>query len=130
DERVEAHRAPAHLYPAVVAGLRRGGVAFADEVIPPRPLLAPWCRVELRPYQEAALAAWQLAGRRGIVVLPTGSGKTRLALAALSRLGATALCLAPTRALVEQWAAELRRVYAGPIGYLADGRRELGAITV
>lgn len=36
--------------------------------------------MEVRPYQEAALCAWELAGRRGVVVLPTGIGKTRVAL--------------------------------------------------
>src|SRR5689334_21287974 len=36
-----------------------------------------------RPYQEDALAAWVAAGGRGVVVLPTGAGKTVLALMAI-----------------------------------------------
>jgi type I site-specific restriction endonuclease len=31
----------------------------------------------LRPYQQQAIAAWSAFGRRGVVVLPTGAGKTR-----------------------------------------------------
>ena len=36
-----------------------------------------------RPYQSDALAAWLAADSRGVVVLPTGAGKTILALMAI-----------------------------------------------
>src|SRR5215218_3607832 len=46
------------------------------------PQLEPAPRLTLDPrvYQEDALAAWEGAGGRGVVVLPTGAGKTVLAL--------------------------------------------------
>src|SRR4051812_8019401 len=87
-------------------------------------------QVALRSYQEAALNGWELAGRRGVVVLPTGSGKTLLALAAMARTGATTLCLVPTCALLDQWREELGRAHAGPIGCFGDGKHDLQAITV
>jgi superfamily II DNA or RNA helicase len=62
--------------------------------------------------------------------LPTGSGKTQVALAALAASGVRTLCLVPTRVLLEQWASVLRTAYRGPIGYLGDGRRDLEAVTV
>jgi predicted nuclease of restriction endonuclease-like RecB superfamily len=38
---------------------------------------------DLRDYQEASLQLWQASGHRGIVVLPTGSGKTHVAIGAI-----------------------------------------------
>jgi|SRR5882672_2108796 len=89
-----------------------------------------WSAVALRPYQEAALCAWELSGRRGLVVLPTGSGKTRVALAAMARTGLSALCLVPTRVLLEQWLREIRAVYADKVGCFGDGHRDLSPVTV
>ncbi len=94
------------------------------------PQPASWNELPLRPYQRAALLSWELSARRGTIVLPTGSGKTQVAIAALACAGVRALCLVPTRALLEQWAFALRAAYRGPVGCLGDGRRDLQAITV
>ena len=130
DPRVQAHRAPAHRYQVLKTDLGRRGVPFSDEVRAPAPPLGVWSALELRPYQDAALWAWELAGRRALVVLPTGSGKTRVAIAAIARTGSTALCLVPTRVLLDQWRREISRSYAGPVGCYGDGERELAAVTV
>src|SRR4051812_21545496 len=130
DARVGVHRAPARLCYPLVSELRRRGVPVADM---PRPALPPpsgFRPFDLRPYQEAALTAWRQAGRRGIAVLPTGSGKTRLALGAIAATQTPALCLAPTRALCDQWAAALVAVWDGPIGRFGDGERMIGAVTI
>lgn len=92
--------------------------------------VAAWSGLELREYQEAAFMAWALAGKRGLVVLPTGSGKTRLAMAAMARTGLRALCLVPTRALIHQWIEALSKSYSGPVGCIGDGRWQLEAVTV
>jgi hypothetical protein len=88
--------------------------------------------VELRPYQRAAAAleAWEAADRRGIAVLPTGSGKTRVAIAAMARSGLRSLCMVPTCALMEQWLEVLAQFYGGPIGRFGDGEHDEQAITV
>jgi superfamily II DNA or RNA helicase len=131
DARIALFRAPAWRYPEVVAALRQLATPLRDEVEPraPRPLAA-WKAPELRPYQRAALLSWELSGRRGTIVLPTGSGKTQVALAAMAGAGARALCLVPTRALLEQWLSAIRAAYGGPVGCLGDGRRDLQAVTV
>src|SRR5688572_13784788 len=118
DPRVGAPRAPARRYPALCSWLREAGVEF--EGIAPLPRLAPdaWSNVDLRPYQEAALSAWELAQHRGVVALPTGSGKTRLAIAAIRRTALSALCLVPTRVLLDQWSREISTVYGGAVGRL------------
>src|SRR5260370_4570828 len=57
------------------------------------PALEPAPRLSLtpRPYQEEALTAWTEAGGRGGGVLPTGAGKTAVALLALAPLGVRTL---------------------------------------
>jgi superfamily II DNA or RNA helicase len=86
-----------------------------------------------RPYQEDALAAWLSAEGRGVVVLPTGAGKTVLALMAVERLGLRALIVVPTIELLHQWRdAVVERLGVTPkhVGVIGDGRRELRPITI
>jgi superfamily II DNA or RNA helicase len=131
DPRVRRFRAPAMRYGDVKAALAGRQVALSDEVCSnPLPAVGSFSAVELRPYQQAALLSWDLGRRSGVVVLPTGSGKTRVALAALALAKSRALCLVPTRALLEQWTAQLRAGYGGSIGCLGDGQRTLAAVTV
>lgn len=127
DERVRAWRAPAFRFADLRAALRARGVRF-----PSAPGHPPYVRPdgELRPYQEAALLAWDLRDRRGLVVLPTGAGKTRLAIEAMARHDGRALVLAPTRVLLEQWLGQLRAHGVPAPGCYGDGRRELRPITV
>ncbi|HLM57077.1 MAG TPA: DEAD/DEAH box helicase family protein, partial [Pyrinomonadaceae bacterium] len=80
DERVMRWRAPAWGYRQALKELVRGGFAYEDrarayhEFDFPTKLL-----VEPRPYQEQAIAEWKRAGSRGVVVLPTGAGKSLVA---------------------------------------------------
>jgi superfamily II DNA or RNA helicase len=131
DPRVALLRAPAHRYAEIVEALRSRALAFSDQVASsPPPASGAWRASDLRPYQRGALLSWELSGRRGIVVMPTGSGKTRVALAAMASSGGRALCLVPTRALLRQWLAELSAVYSGRIGCLGDGEHVIEALTV
>jgi superfamily II DNA or RNA helicase len=126
DPRVEKFRAPACAWPRIrdTLGSSRAGPQATGAV------LDGWSDVELRPYQESALMAWELAGRRGIVVLPTGSGKTVIALAAMARTGLSTLCLVPTRVLLDQWRGAIAKLWSGPVGRLGDGSRAVERITV
>jgi hypothetical protein len=66
---------------------------FLDELPGPGRLASPFAAVQPRPYQEEAVAAWTAARRRAIVVLPTGAGKTRVAIAAIAYAsGLTSVC--------------------------------------
>ncbi len=130
DSRVNAHRAPASRYPSLKRWLLEHGARFEDITTPLRPVQEAWLDVDLRPYQEAALSAWELGHRCGVVALPTGSGKTRLALAAMHRTRLSALCLVPTRVLLDQWVREISRVYRGAVGCYGDGVRQRAPLTV
>ncbi len=92
--------------------------------------LGEWVRPTLRPYQEHAVDAWLGFGRRGIVCLPTGSGKTRVAIAELADQRVSALILCPTRALLGEWRRTLCRWYSGAIGQVGDGEERIEAVTV
>jgi len=130
DPRVRALRCPARFHQRLLTELGQRGVRFEDEVAGPADDLPALRPTDLRPYQEAALAAWALADRRGVTVLPTGSGKTRLAIAAITRLRVPALCLVPTRVLLDQWARAIHECTGFAPGVLGDGEHQVKAITV
>ncbi|HSK24731.1 MAG TPA: DEAD/DEAH box helicase [Egicoccus sp.] len=83
--------------------------------------------LQLRDWQAEALAAWSATGR-GVVEAVTGTGKTRLAMAAIRIVadrGGRTLVLAPTLELQDQWVRELRA--AAPdlrVGRLGGGSRD------
>ncbi len=130
DPRVGALRAPAHRDAAVRRALHLAQIPCQVRGAPPLQLIDALRRPPLRSYQQEALDSWLINGCRGVVVLPTGAGKTRVAIAALARLCRSALVLVPTRVLLNQWLAELQRCYRGPIGVLGDGRRSVEPLTV
>jgi len=130
DARVGCFRAPARCHARILERLDAERVPVADTAPRPFPTLPRVEAPDLRPYQAAALDAWRLAGRRGLVSLPTGSGKTHVALAAIAELRRGALCLVPTRILLEQWRRVLAAALRIEIGCYGDGVRELRPVTV
>lgn len=84
---------------------------------------------ELRWYQREALSAWIAGGKRGVVVLPTGAGKTILAAAAIAACRVSTLCLVPTRVLLDQWAKVIGQFVPGP-GRLGDGEHRVAPVTI
>lgn len=127
DSRVGAFRAQASAWPRIRQAL---GLAPPGGMRSPARVLDGWRTFSLRPYQESALMAWELARCRGIVALPTGAGKTMVALAAMARSGLSTLCLVPTRVLLDQWKRTIEAHWSGPVGRLGDGTREIERITV
>lgn len=95
------------------------------ECPPLRPSLPP-----LRPDQEAAIQAWERGGGRGVIVKPTGTGKTEIALFIIARHRVSTLVVAPLRDLMYQWQRRIRQSLGFDAGVLGDGRREVWPITV
>ncbi len=58
---------------------------------------------QLRDYQNDAFEAWKRNGFKGVIVLPTGTGKSYLALKAIAEIKEKTLIVVPTLALVDQW---------------------------
>lgn len=126
DARVKAYRALAKDYWRALADL--SGVT--DRV-----LSEPECSwgnvsLPLRPYQEEALDAWLSSGMRGVIVLPTGAGKTMVALAAIAELQCPALVVVPTLELVDQWVREVRRLLRVEASEYTGESKEIGCLTV
>lgn len=129
DPRVRSWRAPADAYASVVAQLSQDTIKFRTELPDHETTTTGWSMPELRWYQREALAAWGAANHRGVIALPTGAGKTVLAVAAIARCGLSALCLVPTRVLLDQWAKVLTH-HLREAGRLGDGQRSLAPVTV
>lgn len=131
DPRTGAHRAEAVHYRAIVEHLRREKIAYEDRARVYQP--ASWPLRASRdpfPHQSEALEAWWGAGGRGIVVLPTGTGKTFLAMLAIHKAGRPAFVVTPTIDLLHQWYAELLVAFDAPVGLIGGGHYEIQPLTV
>jgi len=101
-------------------------VHLAFDPTPPLDLV-PHITSAARPYQNEALAAWDAAGRRGVVVLPTGAGKTLVAALAIAHAATRALVLVPTIDLCHQMRQEFIQalgVADEVVGIVCAGDRE------
>lgn len=95
--------------------------------------LSPHIRIKPRDYQEEAHKAWLNAGKKGVIVLPTGAGKTVQALLAISELKCSSLIVVPTIDLLHQWKSSLvsnLSLAEEDVGVLGGGLKEIKSVTV
>jgi superfamily II DNA or RNA helicase len=95
---------------------------------------------ELEPLEEAhlhtprgaqveAIAAWKKAGY-GMVWMPTGTGKTEVALHIIRDLGKSSLIVAPTRDLMYQWQRRIAKGLDYQAGLIGDQHYTIKPISV
>ncbi|ARV58592.1 helicase [Nostocales cyanobacterium HT-58-2] len=132
DDRVEKFRIPAIAYRALVEAMQAEETQFIDEAKGFYPIdLVPSLEMEPYPHQSEALAAWKLAGRQGVVVLPTAAGKTYLAQMAMQSTPRTTLIVVPTLDLMHQWYAHLKAAFPdAEVGLLGGGSRDRTPVLV
>jgi superfamily II DNA or RNA helicase len=131
DERSACLRAPACRYAEVVLALRGLKIPYLDEARRYDTLANPaLVHREPRPYQTGALTAWKAAGCRGVVVLPTGAGKTLVAHLAINDRQRGTLVVTPTLDLVRQWHDGLRATFGTKIGLVGGGDYDVQPLTV
>ena len=125
--------APAIWYREIVQHLRDHGIPYDDRARSDDYAVTPWpIRVDKPafPHQTEALEAWSRAGKRGVVVLPTGTGKTHMANLAIQEARRPTLVVTPTIDLMNQWYDELALCFDVEVGLLGGGSSDLKPLTV
>ncbi|GGJ13724.1 ATP-dependent helicase [Halobellus salinus] len=131
DDRGLVARTSAYRYADLRDTLGERGVAFEDEVATSvSERLSVSHAYDLRPYQAEAVAAWREAGERGVIELPTGAGKTVVAVDAIAALGVPTLVVVPTIDLLDQWRRELETEFDAEVGQFGGGEQTGAPITV
>jgi len=132
DSRVGTLRCDAIHYAAVHTALTgQFGPSLSDEVPKPCSVHFPKIKLpKLRPNQVQALKAWSEAGYRGQIIMPTGTGKTEVALAAMARLKVATLVVAPVRDLMYQWHRRILAAFDYDAGIVGDGLSNIKPVTV
>jgi superfamily II DNA or RNA helicase len=110
--------------------LKRHGVKFRlqDQRRTLKPLNLTF-QGTLRDYQTEAVKA-ALERDHGVLQLPTGAGKTVIALALMAERKQPTLILCHTRELSDQWQARIKQFLGIDAGIIGGGKFEPGPITV
>lgn len=131
DDRAGIIRAPAASYGPVVRSIVSQKLELKDEARAYEELTLSFRASRTpRPFQTQAVEAWTAARGRGVVVLPTGSGKTHVALLAMQQKQRSTLVVAPTLDLVRQWYDLLRATFAIEVGVVGGGEHTVLPVTV
>lgn len=131
DERVMRWRAPAWAYRHVVKDLIRQGAVYEDSARAYQQFDFPTTlAVEPRPYQQQSIEEWRRANRCGVVILPTGAGKSLVAQMAIEQTKRSTLVVVPTIDLMNQWYDLLLSSFNAEVGLIGGGYYEVGAMTV
>ena len=131
DNRTRHYRAPAYQYRHIVKEFIRTKIAYEDDAKKYSTFdFKPKFHVEPRPYQTASIEAWRASERCGVIVLPTGAGKTHAATMAIEMCNRQTLVVVPTLDLMNQWYDLLLSTFDAEIGLIGGGFYEIGAITV
>jgi superfamily II DNA or RNA helicase len=132
DPRTSTHRAQGRHYRAIVEHLIRDKRPYEDTARGWPAEQTGWkLNAERTPrdYQKAAAAAW-LKTRRGVVVMPTGTGKTFMAFLCIEKVGRPTLVVTPKIDLMVQWAQELERAFAIEVGMVGASVFDYKPLTV
>src|SRR5215217_4697855 len=137
DPRTKDLRAQALYYQNIVEYIKQSDIVCNDyvlDLIPSPNILIDNkknIQLTLRGYQQKALDNWTKAGKRGCVVLPTGSGKTVIGIKAIEMVNSASIVIVPTIDLMDQWASVLSKYFPDiKIGNLGGGAEEIEPITV
>ncbi|HET6572753.1 MAG TPA: DEAD/DEAH box helicase family protein [Fimbriiglobus sp.] len=133
DPRTSTYRAQGRYYRAIVEHCIKQKLPYTDEARGWENKDAGWKLTTDRtphPHQAEAVATWLKSGRRGVVVLPTGTGKTFVALLCIEKVSRPALIVTPTIDLMNQWYAELKDLFGMEVGLLGGGYYDFKPVTV
>ena len=134
DPRTNQLRAPALHYQDIITYLQNSGIQYENNVmdlIPIPNLKIENIQLSLRSYQKKAIENWITAGKKGCIILPTGSGKTIIAIKLIEIVNSSTLIVVPTLDLMEQWTKFLSKYFQNlEIGNIGGGISNITGITV
>lgn len=120
DPRISAWRCDAVHYAVVRKRLGEDAVICEDRVSGWETIRWPHVQLPaLRTEQQQAVNCW-LTTRRGCIIMPTGTGKTEVALALMARTAVSTLVVAPVRDLMYQWHRRLLHGLGYDAGIIGD----------
>ncbi|MBN1763499.1 MAG: DEAD/DEAH box helicase family protein [Methanomicrobia archaeon] len=130
DTRSGCYRCLPIFYKDLIEYLKLSRIEYADAALdlPPMPQLID-TMVKLHDYQTDALKRW-LRTKHGVLVLPTGAGKTVIGMKAIVALNVPTLVVVPTLELVKQWQRELEAKLGIEIGTYSGEAHVLKPVTV
>jgi superfamily II DNA or RNA helicase len=127
ESRTDSYVAPAFRYSDIIEHLKENEIEYRDEVFEGLSCPRLSSSIKLRDYQEKALEAWRKAKYRGLIVLPTGAGKTVIAMKAIENLREATLIVVPTLVLADQWRQQLEEEFGIKIGAVGGGSRQVSS---
>lgn len=123
-------RFPVFIRDTIKELLVKGGYRVVELPWAPRTIQVPKDEIRLLPFQERAVGKWLEAGKRGTVVVPTGGGKTFIALKALALVKVPTIILVITEELMNQWHERLMKYLGINAGRLGGGFDDVREVTV
>jgi len=131
DKRTLTFRAPAYRYRQIISQLRAHDIPYQDTA---RQFTVEPFTLQKTPrpysYQSEAIDAWHANGKRGVVSLPTGAGKTLIAILLIADTQRPTLVHVPTIDLMHQWYTVLTEHFGQAVGLYGGGYHELETLTV
>ncbi|NCO75052.1 MAG: DEAD/DEAH box helicase [Cyanobacteria bacterium] len=132
DDRIEKFRIPAIYYRSLIEILENQKINFIDCA---KEFFSLDIESNLQktpyPHQLEGLEAWNLADKKGVVVLPTAGGKTYLAQLAMTCTNKTTLIVVPTLDLMQQWYAQIEVSFPKiKVGLLGGGSHDSTPILI
>lgn len=133
DPRVSLWRCEAIHYRAVITAmfnLRDQNIRYADQAKDWKTI--HWQQQNIhspRPEQESAIKTW-MKTKRGLVIMPTGTGKTEVALHLLTQTNCSALIVCPVRDLMYQWHRRILLALGYDAGVIGDNTFNVRPVSV
>ena len=142
-ETAQSYQFSGHHYDSLVLTLRELGIVkktaaedgkglayYVDHARGYLPVSFKLQRPPLREHQQLAKDAWMSGKGRGCVVLPTGAGKTLLALEIIAEIQRSTMVVVPTLDLMDQWSAVIKQMLGTEPALWGGGKKDLGHLTI
>ena len=132
DQRIKCFRLPGYQYFQLITTLCREKISYHDNARNYNTLQISTAKWHAPfPYQKESIECWKNAGKRGVIVLPTGTGKSFVGVMAIQAAARSTVVVVPTIDLMHQWYDTLKKYFPDhAIGLVGGGYFEPEELTV